>query len=202
MSINLNDNLIVQAPKATDDRYGPYESEAEATSSIENIVRYQGLTAGVIVGGEVVDYWFKDGIADLDFVVKTTGGSGGTAGIVGDIGFACSDEITDLTTGLRLTFHAPYSLDISQIKLSCNSPPLGSNLIVDIKDNGTSIFTDKPFVPDGAEIESSVYTLTSAPDPYVLNVDNEVTVFIDQVGSTSAGRGLKVWLLGNKTVIV
>lgn len=144
MSINLNDNLVVQAPKAIDERYGPYESEAEAISSIEDVVRYQGLTAGVVVEGEVVDYWFKDGIADLDFVVKTTGGSGTPAGIVGDIGFACSDEITDLTTGLKLTFHAPYSLDISQIKLSCNSSPVGSNLIVDIKDNGTSIFTDKP----------------------------------------------------------
>jgi hypothetical protein len=38
MAINLNDNLIVQAPKATDERYGPYNSEAEALTTMVKLV--------------------------------------------------------------------------------------------------------------------------------------------------------------------
>jgi hypothetical protein len=194
MAINLNDNLIVQAPKATDERYGPYNSEAEALTAIEPIVRYQGLTAGVYISGQLIEYWFRDGILDTDFVEKTAAGP--VAGIPGDIGFCCSDETTDLTTGLKFTFRLPYSLSLREVKLGVNAAPTGSDLIVDIKNNGTSIFSTKPQILEGSEVGG--YSAVLLDSPYILLYYREVTAYIDQVGSTVPGTGLKIWLIGDK----
>jgi len=239
MAINLNDNLIVQAPKATDERYGPYNSEAEALATIEPIVRYRGLTVGVFVGGSLTEYWFQGGILNTDFVEKSAGtvsgptgptgpggdtgatgvgisgatgpigltGATGTAGTTGptgvigpagntgaDIGFCCSDETSNLTTGLRFTFRIPYSMTLSGVKISTNTAPTGSSLIVDIKSQGVSIFSVLPVIAAGSEVggNSAVLSTTS------LSVDAEITIFINQIGSTNAGTGLKVWMLGTK----
>lgn len=61
-----------------DARYGPWASCADALTNTAAL-RVTGLTVGVNVGGSVVEYWFKDGIGDLDLVEKTSGaGAGGT----------------------------------------------------------------------------------------------------------------------------
>jgi hypothetical protein len=60
--------------------------------------------------------------------------------IPGDIGVACSDETTPLEPGLKLTLHAPFSMDIYDVKLGCNLSPTGGNLLVDVRANGESIF--------------------------------------------------------------
>lgn len=76
MAININDNFEVNAPKPTDARYGVYADTATALTAIPSSIRYQGLTVGVLVSGAVIEYWFKDGVADLDLIEKTTGGGG------------------------------------------------------------------------------------------------------------------------------
>jgi len=191
MSINLNDNLIVQAPKATDERYGPYASEAEALTAIEPIVRYRGLTAGVIIDGVLKEYWFNNGISDTDFSVKTTG----ITKSIGDIEFACSDEDSNLSAGLKFTFIMPYYLIIDRVRLSLNTAPVGDYLIVDVKSQGVSIFSVKPSVVNNY-IGGHNAVLTSSP--YTLPENSVITVYIDQVGSSVPGAGLKVWLLGEK----
>lgn len=84
MSITLNDNVLVQAPKPTDARYGPYADTATALSSIPNTQRFLGLTVGILNAGVVEEYWFEDGITDSDLVFKTAGG--GTSGPQGPTG--------------------------------------------------------------------------------------------------------------------
>ena len=192
MSINLNDNLIIQAPKAIDKRYGPYASEAAALLAISPVVRHRGLTAGVWVSGSITDYWFKDGISDSDFVVKT---SGNLTPLDTSFGFACSDEHTNLTTGLKFTFHFPQSVNLTKVFLSVNEAPTGSSLIVDVKLNATSIFSTLPSINADALHGGNSAIFSTLYLPF----DGEITIFIDQVGSASPGKGLKVWLLGNKT---
>ena len=55
MSILLNDNLSIQAPKSVDTRYGPYVDAANALSSIVSANRYQGLVVGITVSGSIVE---------------------------------------------------------------------------------------------------------------------------------------------------
>ena len=47
MAINLNDNILVNAPKPSDDRYGPWSSVSDANSNVMSSNRYIGLTVGV-----------------------------------------------------------------------------------------------------------------------------------------------------------
>jgi len=80
MSIHLNDNLFIEGPKPIDDKYGPYSSVSQALEAIETIVRYRGLTVGVLQSGSLREYWFRDGIEDLNLVEKGNQGATGAPG--------------------------------------------------------------------------------------------------------------------------
>lgn len=107
MSILLNDNLNVSAAKPVDSRYGPYASTSTAIATLPSYQRYQGLVVGILDVTILTEYWFKDGIADGDLVIKLTGSGGGTGdgytgssggpGYTGSIGYTGSKgDIGDL----------------------------------------------------------------------------------------------------------
>lgn len=74
----INDNFTLRAPVPIDDRLGwwdgsdwqPFTSRQDALDKIE-FYRYITLTLPVVEDGDVVEYWFKGGITDDDFVLKT-----------------------------------------------------------------------------------------------------------------------------------
>jgi hypothetical protein len=70
MAILLNDNLSIQAPLSADARYGPHADVATALSAVILANRFQGLTVGVISGGAIVEYWFRDGTANGNLILK------------------------------------------------------------------------------------------------------------------------------------
>lgn len=79
---NLNNGDYFTASEAAGKidklRYGPYATTTIALSTIDSeYTRIKGLTVGILVSGSVVEYWFKDGLADIDFIQKSSGGSGG-----------------------------------------------------------------------------------------------------------------------------
>jgi hypothetical protein len=78
MAITLNDNLQIQANKNIDNRYGPYDSISSALATLASFQRARGLTIGIVEGGLLKEYWFKDGVANVDLIEKTTAGSGGS----------------------------------------------------------------------------------------------------------------------------
>jgi hypothetical protein len=74
MPILLNDNLDIQAPRPTDNRFGPYANTTAALAAVPSAQRYIGLTVGVLgVGNVAQEYWFDDGIANTDLVIKQFG---------------------------------------------------------------------------------------------------------------------------------
>jgi hypothetical protein len=70
--IELSAGIIVGAARAIDAKYGPYASTAAALADIGSALRYKGLTIGIESGSAVVEYWFRDGTANADFVEKIT----------------------------------------------------------------------------------------------------------------------------------
>ena len=81
MSIKLGDNIEMTGPVPNDARYlnvnVPWTSISAVNTALlggAGGVRYKGLTVN-INGSE---YWYKDGIADIDLIEKTTGGGGGS----------------------------------------------------------------------------------------------------------------------------
>lgn len=109
---------------------------------------------------------------------------------------ALSDETTDLTTGNgKASFNMPFAMTLTGVKANCTTAPVGSTIIVDINEAGSTILSTK------LSIDASETTSTSAASAAVISDtalanDALITFDIDQVGSSTAGKGLKVTLYG------
>ena len=111
---------------------------------------------------------------------------------------AASDETTDLTTGTaKSTFRMPYAFTLSAVRASVTTAPTGSTIIVNIKESGTTILSSRITI-DATEKTSVTATAQPVISDTALADDAEITVDIDQVGSTVAGTGLKITLIGTK----
>jgi hypothetical protein len=115
-----------------------------------------------------------------------------------EIQVACSDETTALTAGTnKITFRMPYAMTLTQVRASVTTAPTGSTLIVDINEGGTSILSTKLSIDAAEKTSITAATLPVIGDSALAN-DAEITIDIDQVGSTVAGAGLKVTLIGTR----
>ena len=112
---------------------------------------------------------------------------------------ACSDETTALTVGTgKVTFRCPFAFTITGVSASVTTAPVGSTIICDINEAGSTILSTK------LSIDAAEKTSTSAASAAVISdaniaADAEITVDIDQIGSSTAGAGLKVKLDGYRT---
>ena len=112
---------------------------------------------------------------------------------------ASSDETTDLTTGTgKVTFRMPAAVTLSAVRASVNTAPVGSTIVVDVNDGGTSILSTKLSIDDGAKTSTTAATAAVISDAALAD-DAEITIDIDQIGSSTAGTGLKVTLIGTYT---
>lgn len=109
---------------------------------------------------------------------------------------ACSDETTALTTGIaKATFRMPYAFTLTAVRASVTTAPTGSVLTVDINESGTSILSTKLTIDAGEKTSTTAATAAVLSDTALAD-DAEITIDIDGVGSTVAGAGLKVALIG------
>src|SRR5690606_31389754 len=173
-------------------------------------------TAGDIITGGTSGAVQRLGIGSDGQVLKVVSGavnwadeSGGGGGAVdsvnGDTGvvivavpiiIACSDETTALTTGTaKATFRMPYAFTLTAVRASVTTAPTGSALQVDINEGGTSILSTKLTIDAGEKTSTTAETPAVISDTALAD-DAEITIDIDVVGSTIAGAGLKVVLIG------
>ncbi len=112
---------------------------------------------------------------------------------------AVSNETTDLTTGTaKLTFRMPYAMLLTSIKASVTTASVGANIIVNVKENGTTILSTLLSIDAGEKTSATAATPPVISDAN-LGADSEITIDISQVGTTTAGAGLKVYLIGRQT---
>jgi len=114
---------------------------------------------------------------------------------------ACSDETSSLTAGTaKATFRIPYNFTLTNVRASVNTAPTGAVITVDINDDGTTMLSTKLTI-DATEKTSVTAAIVHvlALTPQLIVDDSEITIDIDQIGSTVAGTGLKVILIGHKT---
>jgi len=109
---------------------------------------------------------------------------------------ACSDETTELTAGaIKTTFRMPYAFYLTEVRASVTTAPTGSTIIVDINESGATVLSTELTI-DAGEKTSTTATTQAVISDSALADDAEITIDIDQVGSTVAGAGLKVYLIG------
>jgi hypothetical protein len=122
MAINLSDNIKVQAPKPADSRYlnitVPYTGTTEVNMLIPSGERFPGLTVlinGTQTGGVNKEYWYKIGVADVDLVLKSLGGTSVLTGATNGLTLVKSG--TTAILGGVLTGNTVFDGTVSQYTL-------------------------------------------------------------------------------------
>ena len=95
----------------------------------------------------------------------------------------------------------PYAFTLTDVRATVSTAPVGSTIIVDVKKGGSTIFSTKVSIDANAESSFEATTprvFAAAASEVSFNEDEEVTIFLDQVGSSTAGKGLKVMLIGQQ----
>jgi len=109
---------------------------------------------------------------------------------------ACSDETTDLTTGEKVVFRMPYAYTVTAVRASLTTAATGGTLLtVDINEGGTTILSTKITI-DATETTSTTAATSPVIDDSELANDAEMSIDIDEIGSTNPGKGLKVYIIG------
>lgn len=199
-------------------------TNAKSANMAQSTIKGRAVGAGT---GDPTDLTATQATAILDVMVGDSG-AGGTKGLVPAAGagdtaagkflkadgsfavpstsavtesfvIACSDETTALTAGTaKVTFRMPYAFTLSAVRASVTTAPTGGTLLtVDINESGSTILSTK------LTFDASEKTTTTAATPAVISDsaladDAEITIDIDTVGSTVAGAGLKVYLIGTQ----
>jgi hypothetical protein len=118
-----------------------------------------------------------------------------------DFIIAASDETTALTTGTaKVTFRAPYAFTLTAVRASVTTAPTGGTLLtVDINESGTTVLSTKLTFDASEKTTTTAATAAVISDSAIAD-DAEITIDIDAVGSTIAGAGLKVYLIGTRSI--
>lgn len=93
------------------------------------------------------------------------------------------------------SFTMPYNFVCTGVRLECRTAPTGSTMEVDVNDDGASIFTTVLSI-DAGETSSDDAATAAVIGSTVIAAGSLVTFDMDQVGSTVAGAGVKITLLG------
>ncbi len=122
---------------------------------------------------------------------------GSFVGMPVEFSVALGDETSAATTGTKVTWRVPYAMTVTSVRIECVAAPTGSVAIIDVQEAGTTIFSVSP------QIAISETTSVGGAVPGTLSdntlEDNAVLTFIiDQIGSTEAGAGYKVTLIGTR----
>jgi len=145
-----------------------------------------------------------------DQVLKTDGsGNVSWSGGPAEIGIACSDETSALSTGEKATVMVPKGMTIKEVKASLTEAGSSSSVVVNIMyhaSNPNSATTSLFATSNALTIASGAYKANillftdgsgSTQDTYTADEDSFLVVEIpSSYTPDSAARGLKVWVLG------
>lgn len=128
--------------------------------------------------------------------------SGTQVGAKVEFQLALSDLSTALTTGTtKGYFHAPCAFTLTGVHISVNTAPTGSTLIVDVNKGtgtGTSMLSTKVSI-DASEFSSDTAATAAVISTSAVAQFDRISFDIDQVGSSVAGAGLIVTLIGTRS---
>lgn len=109
---------------------------------------------------------------------------------------AISDETTAITTGTaKLTFRMPYAMTLTAVRSNLNAVSSSGTPTVDIKKNGTTIFSTLLTI-DVSEKTSVTAATAAVLSTTALADDDEMTIDITVAGT--GAKGLKVTFKGTR----
>jgi hypothetical protein len=114
-------------------------------------------------------------------------------------GIAASDETTAVTVGTgKVTFRMPHAMTLTDVRVTVTTAATGGTLLtVDVNESGASVLGTKVTLDASEKTSTTAATPRTITDASLAN-DAEMTIDFDAVGSTIAGAGVKVWLIGTR----
>jgi hypothetical protein len=110
---------------------------------------------------------------------------------------AVSDETTAITTGTgKVTFRMPYAFTVTDVRASLTTASTSGAPQVDINEAGVSILSTKLTIDANEKTSTTAATAAVISDVSIAD-DAEITIDIDTAGT--GAKGLKVYLIGNRT---
>ena len=110
-----------------------------------------------------------------------------------EIGVALSNETTDIVTGTDVVkLSMPFAMYVRDIFICCSLAPTGAAIAVEAKVGGSAFASGEIPVSSFDSIGNSGVDSGLLPRRAVISFD------VTAVGSTVAGKGLKVWLRGSR----
>ena len=106
-----------------------------------------------------------------------------------------SDELVVASGLLRLYNLTDKDLIINKVHLAVNTEPIGAAIIVDINENGTTIFSTQSNRPQ-VVVSGYVGETTLIDDP-IWTSENYLQADIDQIGSAIAGADLTITIIAS-----
>ena len=116
-----------------------------------------------------------------------------------EIAFSYPGTDDDLETGTDLvSFTFPYGFEIYSTYASVSTAPAGSDIIVDINVDDSSIYTTNLLHIDDGDTTSYGSSTTPNITTTTVPAGQVMTVDIDQVGSGTAGKQIIVGVIGKR----
>jgi len=113
---------------------------------------------------------------------------------------ACGAEDEALTTGTKVTFRLPFAFTVTEVRASLTTAGTGANLVtVMFEQNGTDILSTAITI-DASELTSTTAATPPVISTSVLTDDASIDCDVDQIDSGGASKGLKMYLIGYKTL--
>jgi hypothetical protein len=146
-------------------------------------------------------YWYGNGTgASVEGTVTSQSRTMLASAELETLGFACSDETTALTTGIKITTDVPYNFTVTRVYATLAVAGITTPTTVDILEDAVSILNAAISITqatNNAEITGAVFA--GATTSAALTKGNELTINIPTVDSGGADAGLKVFLHGYRT---
>jgi len=113
---------------------------------------------------------------------------------------ACGAEDEDLTTGTKVTFRLPFAFTVTEVRASLTVAGTGANLVtLMFEQNGTNILSTAITI-DASELTSTTAAAQPVISTSALTDDASIDCDVDQIDSGAASKGLKMYLIGYKTL--
>mgnify|MGYP003627994563 CR=1 FL=1 len=109
-----------------------------------------------------------------------------------------TSESGSASTGTGLvTWRMPYAMTLTSVRASVKTAPTGSTIICDLNEEGSTVLSTKVSIDTGEKTSTTAATPPVISDSALAD-DAEMTIDVDQIGSGTAGVGLKFYLIGKR----
>ena len=113
---------------------------------------------------------------------------------------ACSDETSDLVVGDdKAQIRLPFQFELTSISANVNTAPVGSTISIQVQEDGSDILST-PITIDVSETTSATAAVPPVISDSTLASNSIISIDLDQIGSSTAGTGLKINLIGYRIV--